>query len=268
MQIFEAIELKEFPYMITKEILEFETVREILTIENENKAYILMDHEFKRIWTYNGVKSSFKLQIYCRLLAKMVRTQLRLFYRVYPLNMYNRTDKRFEEILDKHLIKGQAKPIIKDDFTQHKYGAEVRPDISIIHNVNVNKAFEYISEIPQPENFIRKFVIVGGNVYVDEEISISFINEEKTIKKPLKLGRLNRGFTFFDDNYSTRLIIHDRRVEGIELYGHKEDNPKAKFLGFKIPIFSEEKFSRKGSIDSLINAFQIPEEFPEESKND
>lgn len=267
LQIFEVIELKEFPFMITKEILEGGTVRDILTSENENKVFLLVDDDLKRIWPYNGSKSTFKLQIYGSVLANMLRTQLRLFYRVYPLNIYHKNDNKFEEILDKPISGGRAKPIEKDDFNQSKYGTAIRPDISIIQNVDVNKSIEYINEIPRPENFIRKFFIVGGNVYTDEEIPESFIKEEKekiTIK-PLKLGRLNRGFTFFDGDYSIRLIINNQNVQGIELYTHK--SIKSIPLKLNIPIFKEDKFSNVGNMDVLMKSFQVPDEVSEKIEN-
>ena len=95
LQIFEAIELKEIPYMKTEEILEGGTISEILfNSDNEEKAYLLVDDDLKRIWTYNSEKCSFKLQIYGNILAHMLSRQLRLFYRVYPLNIYNKNDQK------------------------------------------------------------------------------------------------------------------------------------------------------------------------------
>ena len=85
----------------------------------------------------------------------------------------------------------------------------------------------------------------------------SFVKEVKTVFKPLKIGRLNDGFTFFNDrNYSTRLIIKEKKVQGIELYTHKGD--KDEVLELKIPVISEERFNRIGSMDSLTKAFKIP----------
>ena len=167
--------------------------------------------------------------------------------------------------MDKPISGGRAKPIEKDDFNQSKYGTAIRPDISIIQNVDVNKSIEYINEIPRPENFIRKFFIVDGNVYTDEEIPESFIKEEKIAIKPLKLGRLNRGFTFFDGDYSIRLIINNHNVQGIELYTHK--SIKSIPLKLNIPIFKEDKFSNVGNMDVLMKSFQVPNEVSEKIDN-
>ena len=259
LQIFEAIELKEFPYMMTKEILEGGTIKEILfNSDNEEKAYLLVDDDLKRIWTYNSEKCSFKLQIYGNILAHMLSRQLRLFYRVYPLNIYNKNDQKLQEILEKPITGGRAKAITKDDFKSPTYGMNVRPDISVIQALDVNKAIEYIEDIPKPEDFVRKFLIIGGNVFTDIETTESILTEEKSVKKPLKLGRLNRGFTLFDDAYSLRLIVNNRNVQGLELYVNKNIKPKA--LELNIPIFKEERFSNAGNIDILLNSFQIPDD--------
>ena len=259
LQIFEAIELKEVPYMMTKEINEGGTVRDILfNSDNEEKAYLLVDDDLKRIWTYNSEKCSFKLQIYGNILAHMLSRQLRLFYRVYPLNIYKKNDQKVQEILDKQISGGRAKEITKGDFKTPTYGMSVGPDISVIQALDVNKAVEYIDDIPQPEDFERKFLIIGGNIFTDIETSESILTEEKSVKKPLKLGRLNRGFTFFDDAYSLRLIVNNRRIQGLELYINKNIKPKA--LDLHIPVFEDERFSKAGNIDVLLNSFQIPDD--------
>jgi len=259
LQIFEAIELKEFPYMITKGILEGGTIREILfRSDNVQKAYLLVDDDLKRIWTYNSERCSLKSQIYGNILAHMLSRQLRLFYRVYPLNIYNKNDQKFQEILDKSISGGRAKPIKKDDFKTPTYGMNVSPDISVIQAIDVHKAIEYIEDIPQPEDYVRKFLIIGGNIFTDIETTESILTEEKSVRKPLKLGRLNRGFTLFDDAYSLRLIVNNRSVQGLELYVNKNIKPKA--LVLNIPIFKDERFSNAGNIDVLLNSFQIPDD--------
>lgn len=259
LQIFEAIELKKVPYMETKEINEGGTIREILfNSDNEQKAYLLVDDDLKRIWTYNSEKCSFRLQIYGNILAHMVSRQLRLFYRVYPLNIYNINDQKFQEILDKSISGGRTKPIGEDDFKSPTYGMNVGPDISVIQAIDVHKAIEYIEDIPKPEDYIRKFLIIGGNVFTDIETTESILAEEKSVRKPLKLGRLNRGFTLFDDAYSLRLIVNNRSVQGLELYVDKNSKPKA--LDLNIPVFEEERFSNAGNIDVLLNSFQIPDD--------
>ena len=259
LQIFEAIELKEFPYMRTKVILEGGTIREILlNSDNEEKAYLLVDDDLKRIWTYNSEKCSFKLQIYGNLLAHMLSRQLRLFYRVYALNIYKKSDQKFQELLDKQISGGRAESITEDDFKTPTYGINVRPDISVIQAIDVNKAIEYIEDIPQPEDFVRKFLIIGGNIFTDIETTESILTEEKSVRKPLKLGRLNRGFTLFDDAYSLRLIVNNRSVQGLELYVNKNIKPEA--LDLNIPVFEDERFSNAGNIDVLLNSFQIPDD--------
>ena len=263
MQIFKVIELKEFPFMETKEVVEGATVRDIINNGSNNEAFLLVDHDTKRIWTYNGPRCSLKIQIYGGILAGMLRQQLKLFYRVYPLNMYSTTDKEFQEIVDKQLGVGRAKSIEKKNFskpTPDKY----KIDASIV-NPNFKKAIEYISQFPQPENLLRRFMIIGGQIFTDEEFTESFLKEEKYVIKPVKLGRLNNGFTFFKDhNYSTRLIIKDRKIQGIELYVNKDDNSPP--LELQIPVIFEEKYNKPGTIKALINAFQIPDRMPEETE--
>ena len=260
MQVFEVVKLDEFPYMMTKEIHEGEIVSDVI---KENKVYLIVDHNMNRIWTYNGYKSSFKLQMYGNKLAQMLKQQLQLKYNIFPLNRFSKKDERFQEIMEKPLGGGGAQAIGKKDFLEFEGGFKVKADIKIFPVMRVKQSLEYINQIPPPENFIRKFMIVGGDIYTDEEITESFVKEKKEIKKPLKLGRLNRGFTFFE-NYSARLIINDRKMQGIELYINEKDKPKMKLLKVSIPIFTEEKFNKSGNLDTLFNAFQIPEELPKE----
>ena len=78
MQVFEVLELKEFPHMAVKEILEGETVKDILNNENEEKVFLAIDHDANIIYMWNGQKSTFKLQIYGGILARKMRQQLRL----------------------------------------------------------------------------------------------------------------------------------------------------------------------------------------------
>lgn len=265
MQIFEVIELAEFPYMETKEIVEGTTVRDIIKNDCINRAFLLVDHDTKRIWTYYCPQTPLKKQIYMGILAGMLRQQLRLFYRVYPLNLYSSDDKEFLEIMDKPLGVGRAKPIEKKDFSQPTPDRfNVRTSIQ---NPNMKKALEYISQIPPPPgNMIRRFLIIGSQIFTDEEIMVSFLLEEKTIIKPVKLGRLNNGFTSFKDhNYYIRIIIKDRKILGIELYVTEDD----RFPSFElqIPLIYEEKFSKPGSINDLLNAFKNPNQLTEENDN-
>jgi hypothetical protein len=265
MQIFEVVELAEFPYMQTQEVGEGQNVRDILNDNNDEKVFLVIDHDTKRIWTYNGAQSSFKLQIYGGILAGMLRKQLRLFYRVYPLNLYSHEDKEFQELLDKPIGGGRAFPIEKKDFSEPAPD-KIMTDV-LVSNPKINKAIEYINELPNPDNLLRRFMIIGGSIFTDEEITESFLKEEKTSFKTIKLGRLNNGFTFFQDhNYSTRLIIKERMIQGIELFVHDDD--KSPVFKIDIPVIYEDKFSKPGSMKSLIKAFQIPKQikFPKESE--
>ncbi|MFX1326125.1 MAG: hypothetical protein ACFE8N_14340 [Promethearchaeota archaeon] len=265
MQIFEVIELTEFPFMETREELEGTIVSDIINDSSFDKVFLLVDHETKRIWTYNGPQSSLKTQIYGGILAGMLRQQLRLFYRVYPLNKYSKTDKEFQELMNKQIGAGRAQVIQEKDFAKPTPDKYVKDTSS--QGTHLKKALEYIEEFPPPENLSRRFMIIGAQIFTDEIFTESFVKEEKTIIKPVKLGRLNNGFTFFEDhNYSTRLIIKDRKIQGIELYVNKDDNSSS--LELKIPIIHEEKFSRPGSIKNLTEAFQIPDQFLGEDKKE
>ena len=266
MQIFEVLETIEFPYMETREVLQGQNVGDILNETSIERVFLLVDHDTKRIWSYNGPHSSLKVQIYGGILAGKLRQQLKLFYRVFALNMYTSEDRELKEILEKPIGAGRAKLINKSDFSESptdRYG--LKTSILNILNPKVNEAIEYINQFPPPENLIRRFMIIGGTIYTDEEITESFVKEEKTIIKPSKLGRLNNGFTFFQDHhYSTRLIIKDRLIQGLELFIQKDD--KSPPLELKIPIIHEDKFNKTGSIDSLVKAFQIPAHISEQNE--
>ncbi|MFX0083364.1 MAG: hypothetical protein ACFE94_16585 [Candidatus Hodarchaeota archaeon] len=262
MQIFEVIERVEFPFMETKELIDGVLVSDIISDNSDGKVFLLVDHDTKRIWTYNGHQSSLKLQIYGGILAGMLRQQLKLFYRVYPLNMYSQADKEFQEIMKKQLGPGRAKSIEEKDFSK-KAPDKYIVDASI-QNPHSTKAIEYINQFPKPENLIRRFMIIGGKIFTDEEITEAFLKEEIKSTKPVKLGQLNNGFTFFQDrNYSTRLIIRDRKIQGLELYTKKED--KSIPLELQIPIIYEDKFNKPGSIEDILKAFKIPDQVPEDN---
>jgi hypothetical protein len=184
----------------------------------------------------------------------MLRTQLRLFYRVYPLNSFKKEDKIFQEILDKPLGEGRAKCIEKSDFPKEQFDKTVG-DL-IINNPRFKSALEILNTYPLPDDFSRVFIIIGGIIYSEEEITESMLKELKTSLNVIKMGRLNNGFTFFDDrNYSIRFIIKDRAIQGIELFVHKSD--KIPLLRIKTPLIPEEHLNRKGDIKDLIQAFQI-----------
>jgi len=263
MQIFEVIPLTEFPFMETREVHQGSTASDILNETSKERVFLLVDHDTKKIWTFNGSHCSFKVQIYGGILAGMLRQQLRLFYRVYPLNMYSIDDQEFQEILEKPLGTGRAKPIEKNEFSKPTQDKYIR-DVSI-KSPKANKAIEYIDSFPKPDDLIRRYMVIGGTIYTDEEITEAFVKEEKTVINAVKLGRLNNGFTFFKDhNYSTRLVIKDRLIQGIELYIHKDD--KSPPLESQIPVIYEEKFSKPGSFNALIKAFHIPDQLSEDNK--
>jgi len=259
MQLFEVIELTEFPFMGTEEIVDGVIVSDIITENINGKVFIFVDHDTKRIWTYNSPKSPILTQIFGGILAGMFRQQLKLFYRVFPLNLYSQKDSEFQDLMEKQLGPGRAKVIETKDFSKPLPDKYVMN--SSVGNPQMKKAIDYVNQIPQPEKLTRRFMIVGGNIYIDEEITESFLKGEINVIKPVKLGQLNDGFTFFrDHNYSTRLIIKDRKIQGIELYIKEED--KSPPLELKIPITLEEKYNKPGSIDKLIKSFQIPNQLP------
>ena len=264
MQIFEVLELREFPYFLTVEVTEGETVRDVLNDYNSHKVYLLVDHDTKKILTYNGPISSLKLQIFGGILASMLRKQLRLFYRIYPLNIYSREDLEFQEILDKPLGEGRARSIEKSDFPDPTT-TSTTGDL-VIHNPRLKKVVETIKEYPLPEDYKRIFVIIGGILYSEEDITELFLKEEKIKREFVKMGRLNNGFTFFNDrNYSLRVIVKDRAIQGIELF--TPDYEKYDSIKLKVPVIPEEKFNKPGKIDSLIESFNIPEKISDEKLN-
>ena len=261
MQVFEIYELKDFPYMITQEMAnlpENTLISDVIQEEKSEKVYIIIDHNSKRIWTYNGLNSSFKLQIYGGILAGMFRKQLRLFYRIYSLNKYTPEDEIYRDLMNKSLLPGIAKDITEKDFSETAKTNIIPQDLSIHPGLKIKSALEDINELPVPNDFIRKFLITGVQIYTDEEIIEKFIPESVLKKKQTKLGRLNDGFTFFDDNdYSTRLLINKRCIQGIELFVNKDKEKRA--LNLKIPVIYDEKFNTSRDINSLKKAFQIPE---------
>lgn len=268
MQIFEVVELKEYPYFKTVEISEGVTVKDVINEDNDKNAYLLVDHDKKKIWTYYGPKCPFKMQIFGGILAGMLRIQLKLFYRIFFLNELPRDTELYQEVMEKPLGGGRARVLEKDDFSEPMPNDPEAAVPSVHEFLNINRAIELINEIPPPPTEVhsKKFLIIGGNIYREEESTEAFIQEEKTEIKPIKMGRLNNGFTFFKDyNYSTRLIVKEKKVQGIELYTRKED--KLPTLELKIPIIYEEKFSNIGNMDDLINAFQIPDQLLDEKLN-
>jgi hypothetical protein len=259
MQIFEVIEIQEYPYMGTKEIIEGEICRDIINENNSEKAFLLVDHDTKRIWTYCGPHCPITIQVYAGILAGLLRQQLRLFYRIFLLNQYSENSEEFQEILNKKIGGGTARSIEKKDLPDPSKTKQFT--YVSLHNPKLNQALENINQVPIPQNFKRRFLIIGGTIYTEEEVPNIFVKEEETIVNPQKLGRLNDGFTFFDDHkYSTRIIIKERTIQGIELFIEKKD--KAPSLKLKIPLIPEEKFSKPGNIDKLLNAFQIPKKSP------
>ena len=259
MQIFEVISLNEFPYMSNKEIFSVNSAKELINENNSDKVFLLVEHDRKLVLTYNGTKSPFKLQIYGGILAEMLKKQLKLFYRISSLNSYANNSKFYEEIMNKAIGGGIAKQVKREDFFKPSLKKKNKKNIIITSNVRVNKVFENIYEIPHPETFKRKFIIIGGNIYAEVEETDAFIKEDKIIMKPVKMGRLNSGFTFFDDrNYSTRLIVKERKIQGIELFIREQDEITP--LELMIPVIYEERFSKTGNIESIYEAFQFPAE--------
>ena len=260
MQIFEALELREFPYFLTVDVEEGEFVRDIINDLNSRKVYLLIDHDTKRIWTYNGNNSSLKLQIFGGILAGMFRTQLRLFYRVYSLNLYSKDDPEFQEVMNKPIGVGRARSIDKKDFSDS--GMQITEKQMIIKNPRLSKAMENINLCSKPENLKRIFIIVGGIIYSEEEVPEAILIEEKSSVNLVKMGRLNNGFTIFDDrNYSTRIVVKDRVIQGIELFVNNSDEMPS--LRIKSPLIPEDKISEEQDMEKLINSFEIPDFIPD-----
>ncbi|MBY8989044.1 MAG: hypothetical protein KGD61_11370, partial [Candidatus Lokiarchaeota archaeon] len=204
--------------------------------------------------------SSFKLQIYGGILAGMLRKQIGIFYRVFALNKYSIDDPEFQKVLVKTIGPGKAKTIDKKDFS--KLAAQNTLGHITFHNPRFNKAVEIINSYSTPEDFERIFLIVAGTIYSDEETPKSFLSDEENSESLVKMGRLNNGFTFFDDkNYSTRVVIKSRSIQGIELFVHKND--KMPVIHIKSPIIHEEKFSNEGDMGKLLAALQIPDSLPD-----
>ena len=264
-QIFEVLEVREFPYFVTIDIDDVSVVGEVINVMNSRKVYLLVDHNKKRIWTYNGQNSSFKLQIYGGILAGMLRKQLKLFYRVYALNMYSTEDPKFQEVMVQSIAPGRAQSINKDNFSKTTNDGTVGE--IIIHNPRLKEAKENINSFAQPEDVKRIFLIIAGNIYSEEDIPEAILKEEQYSTNQVKMGRLNNGFTFFKDrNYSTRIIVRNRTIQGIELYVNSFENLPS--LRIKSPIIHEEKISNKGDMDSLMAAFQIPDSLPDDDGDD
>ena len=264
-QIFEVLEVREFPYFVTIDIDDVSVVGEVINVMNSRKVYLLIDHNKKRIWTYNGQNSSFKLQIYGGILAGMLRKQLKLFYRVYALNMYSTEDPKFQEVMVQSIAPGRAQSINKDNFSKTTNDGTVGE--IIIHNPRLKEAKENINSFAQPEDVKRIFLIIAGNIYSEEDIPEAILKEEQYSTNQVKMGRLNNGFTFFKDrNYSTRIIVRNRTIQGIELYVNSFENLPS--LRIKSPIIHEEKISNKGDMDSLMAAFQIPDSLPDDDDDE
>ena len=259
-QIFEALEVREEPYFLTVEVEEGEIVADVINNMNSRKVYLLVDHDTKRIWTYNGQNSSFKLQIYGGILAGMLRKQIGIFYRIFPLNKYAIDDPEFQKIMVKSIAPGKAKAIDKKDFFKPK--THISSTDLAIHNPRLTKAIENINDYSTPEDFKRIFLIVAGTIYSDEKTPKSFLAEKEGSEDIVKMGRLNNGFTFFDDrNYSTRIVVKNRSIQGIELFVHEYD--KMPIVQIKSPIIHEEKISNEGDLNKLLAAFQIPDSLPD-----
>ena len=249
--------------MITTEIVEGNTVSDIVNSpNNQDQVFLLVDHDKKRILTYNGPKSGFKLQIYGGILAKKLRIQLRGFYRIFPLN--HSDSDIMQETLEKQIGGGRAKEITEADFTEQHELEERTQNLSVHQGLQINKALENINNLPRPEGFRRECILVGNNIFVDEKKAKALITEKKEEINIKKMGKLNAGFTFFADNaYSTRLIVKNKKVQGIELYVPQQESSQ-EVLKLKMPVLFNDKISSSHDVSLLEEAFHIPEEYPED----
>lgn len=266
MQIFEIIPLEEYPFLSTEEITDKKKVEEVLLDEeNMDKAYLLVDHNLKKIWTYAAPKSSFKLQIFGGVAAQLLRRQLRLFYRVFHLNELSIEDKRFQEVLQTEIKPGRATELQKDTFPERSSEIDIISYMNVQSKLNSRKALEYLDELPHPDGFKRKFLIVGNRIYSQKEESQKFLLEQRTKKKPELAAQLNPGFTFFGGkNYSTRLSIKERKIQGIELFVKEGDQSPP--MEINIPVIYKEKFSKSHNVKDLEEAFQIPDKYPDQNQ--
>jgi hypothetical protein len=195
----------------------------------------------------------------------MLRKQIGIFYRIFPLNKYPVDDPEFQKILVKPIGPGKANTIDKKDFIKSK--SQIASGNITIHNPRLSKALETINTYSTPEEFKRIFLIVAGTIYSDEKSPKSFLSEEEGSENIVKMGRLNNGFTFFDDrNYSTRVVVKNRSIQGIELFVHDYD--KMPVVQIKSPIIHEEKISNEGDVEKLLAAFQIPDSLPDTEPSD
>jgi len=250
---------------VTIEIDDVSKVDDLINFVNSRKVYLLVDHNKKKIWTFNGQNSPFKLQIYGGILAGMLRKQLKLFYRIYPLNMYSTENPEFQEVMEQPIKPGRAQSIGEKDFSKTAIDGTVGE--IIIHNPRLSKAMENIDSYVQPEDLKRIFLIIAGNIYSEEETPEAMFKEEQYSTNLVKMGRLNNGFTLFDDrNYSTRIIVRNRTIQGIELYVNSYE--KIPSLRIKSPIIQEERLSNKGDMDTLMKAFQIPVSLPDDDSQE
>jgi len=268
MQIFEVVELEDYPFMATVEVYKADIVRNNL---EDSKAYLIVDSNSKVIMTFNAQKCPIKFQVYGAILAKILNKQLEEAYKVDSLNRFEKSSQTYNEIMNKLIGGGKAKPITIKDFPKPISQKNFKIDIKLQSNIKINKIIDYIYEIPSPERHSRKFMILGGNIYAEEERAELFVKEKKHTPKPVKMGRLNNGFNFFDDRYySTRFIVKEPQLQAIELFVSDGDKPH--FLELTIPVIQEEKFSNAGKIESLIDAFRIPVKIktdnPEEIKRE
>jgi hypothetical protein len=264
-QIFEVLEVREDPYFLTVEVEEGEIVADVINNMNSRKVYLLVDHDTKRIWTYNGQISSLKLQVYGGILAGMLRKQIGIFYRVFPLNKYSVEDPEFQKVMVKTIGPGRAKTIDKKDFSKSA-AQSASPNITI-RSPRLSKALENINSYSKPEDFERIFLIVAGTIYSDEKTPKPVFSEEEGSENIVKMGRINNGFFFFNDrNYSTRVVVKNRTIQGIELYVHNHDKMPVVYI--KTSVIQEEKFSNKGDMNKLLAAFQIPDSLPDVKNND
>ena len=267
MQIFEVIELKEPPYMETKELFadisKEETVKDL--IDNQ-KVLILIDHNEKRIWTYYGPKTSLKLQMFGGILARKFRAQLRLFYRISNMNEYSYDDRSIQKIFEQQVGPGRARVITREDYNSYTIPGEKATkftDLCVHTGINKKDAIELLKSIPQPEDFHPKIILIGGDFYSYESELNSYITKIDEIKTIKKLGQIPNGF-YFDNTYqySIRLIIKDGKVQAVEYY--IPEDLKVKGEQIKIPIFMEEKFHQPGEMNSIFNSMKIPEKLIEE----
>jgi len=197
-QIFEVVEVSDYPFFLTLEVEEGEIVADVIKNIKTSKAYLLVDHDLKRIWTYNGIDSSFRLQLFGEILAGVMRRQIGIFYRIFPLNKYSMDSPDFQTILQKPIGPGRAKPINRESFP------DINLDKALIDALVRKLRFRKLKKSVSYDDHIKIIVFGDDNV---EKTSLITRYIYGFFKDDLK--RLTIGIDF----YSKTLNLDDKKIK-------------------------------------------------------